>query len=85
MKRTWALHDAKNRLGELVNRAAEEGPQTITRHGKEVAVVVTADVYHKLVTQTIAGDIVSFLRGSPLARASIELRRVVDYGRECAL
>jgi len=32
--------DAKKRLGELVRRAREEGPQTVTVHGKPAAAVV---------------------------------------------
>lgn len=35
----WSLHDAKNRLSEVIQRAQQEGPQTITRHGRPVAIV----------------------------------------------
>jgi prevent-host-death family protein len=37
---TWQVQEAKNRFSDLLNRAAIEGPQTITRHGKPVAQVV---------------------------------------------
>jgi len=37
---TWPLHEAKNRLSAVVDAACEVGPQTITRHGVAVAVVV---------------------------------------------
>jgi len=40
MARKWQLQEAKNRLSEVVDLALEEGPQTVTRHGKEVVVVV---------------------------------------------
>ena len=36
----WQLQEAKNRFSEVINAAEHEGPQTITRHGKPVAVVV---------------------------------------------
>jgi prevent-host-death family protein len=38
--RSWQLQDAKNKLSEVVDRALEEGPQTITRHGEPAVVVV---------------------------------------------
>ena len=46
----WQLQDAKNRFSELVRRAREEGPQTVTLHGKPAAVVLSADAYAALTT-----------------------------------
>jgi prevent-host-death family protein len=46
----WQLQDAKNRFSELVRRAREEGPQTVTIHGKPAAVVVSAESYAALTT-----------------------------------
>ncbi|MDO5653201.1 MAG: type II toxin-antitoxin system Phd/YefM family antitoxin [Brachymonas sp.] len=40
---TWQVQEAKSRFSELLERAATEGPQTITRHGKPVAQVVPID------------------------------------------
>lgn len=39
-KSTWQLQEAKNKLSEVIRRAREEGPQTITVRG-EPAVLVT--------------------------------------------
>jgi prevent-host-death family protein len=36
----WQLQEAKNRFSEVVNAAERAGPQTITRHGHPVALVV---------------------------------------------
>lgn len=44
----WQFQAAKQKLSELVDRAVSEGPQTITRHGHEVAVVVGIDDYRRL-------------------------------------
>jgi len=44
----WQLQEAKQRFSELVNRALGEGPQSVTRHGREVVVVVAAEEFHKL-------------------------------------
>lgn len=46
MKR-WQLQDAKNRFSEVVTRAETEGPQWVTRHGKDAVVVVSAAEYQR--------------------------------------
>jgi prevent-host-death family protein len=45
---TWQLQEAKAKFSQLVQKALDEGPQTVTRHGKEVAVLLSADDYKKL-------------------------------------
>ena len=44
----WQLQDAKQRLSELVRQAIEEGPQVVTRHGKEAVVVMSMEEFEKL-------------------------------------
>jgi prevent-host-death family protein len=44
----WQVQEAKQRFSELVRRAEEDGPQTVTRHGKDVAVVIAAGKYERL-------------------------------------
>jgi prevent-host-death family protein len=44
----WQLEDAKNRLGELVRRTRDEGPQSISVRGKAEAVMLSADAYAAL-------------------------------------
>lgn len=63
---TWKLEDAKNRFSELLRQAASEGPQLVTRHGREAAVVLGVEEYRRL---TQPGDLVSFLAESPFAAA----------------
>jgi prevent-host-death family protein len=43
----WQLQTAKNKLSVVVNAALRDGPQTITRHGKPTAVVLSFDEYQK--------------------------------------
>jgi len=43
----WKLADAKNRLSELVTKAATEGPQRIRRH-KDVVVVIAEPAYRAM-------------------------------------
>lgn len=44
----WQVQDAKQRFSELVRRALDDGPQVVTRHGREVVVVLSAAEYHRL-------------------------------------
>lgn len=48
MSGVWQLQEAKQRFSEVVRRSEDEGPQVVTRHGREVAVVVSADEYRRL-------------------------------------
>lgn len=73
MAKTWQLMDAKNRFSELVNLARHEGPQTVTRRGRPVAVVVSTEEYAQLVEPE--GDLVSFLRDSPLVGVDLDIER----------
>ena len=47
----WQVQDAKARFSEVIERAHTEGPQTITRHGAERAVVLSIEDYRALVAQ----------------------------------
>jgi prevent-host-death family protein len=44
----WQLQEAKAKFSELVQKTLDEGPQTVTRRGKDVVVVVSAEEYRKL-------------------------------------
>ncbi len=44
----WQLQDAKQQFSRLVDLARSQGPQVVTRHGKEVAVVVGIDEYRRM-------------------------------------
>lgn len=48
MSAVWQLQEAKSRLSELVEKAQSHGVQTITRHGRPVAVVVSMQAYSQL-------------------------------------
>ena len=82
----WKLEDAKNRFSELVRRARSEGPQLVTRHGRKAVVILSAEEYEKLAEP---GDLVTFLKTSPLAEAMADevlvLERSRDVGRGVSL
>jgi len=78
------LQEAKQKFSELVRRALEDGPQTVTRHGEEVVVVVPAEEYRRL-----AGDRPDFKEFLMSAPEGLELiipeRPPNDYPREVDL
>jgi prevent-host-death family protein len=70
---SWQLQEAKNKFSELIDRALEEGPQVITRHGVEVAVVMPYAGYRKLTAPgKRLGD---FLMASPLRKSGLVITR----------
>ena len=59
----WQVQDAKAHLSEVIERARTEGPQTITRHGSERAVVLSINDYRELIAQR--PDFKAHLLGGP--------------------
>ena len=55
---TWQVQNAKARLSEVIERACTEGPQMITRHGAERAVVLSIEtIVHSRRTSRISEPI----------------------------
>jgi prevent-host-death family protein len=52
MKKAWAVKDAKARFSEFLDTCLKEGPQVVTKHGTEMAVLVSAEEWHRL-TQAV--------------------------------
>ena len=44
----WQLQDAKQRFSALIRAVETNGPQVVTKHGKEVAVVVDIASFERL-------------------------------------
>jgi len=63
MKAIWQLQTAKNKLSEVVKRAAT-APQIITRHGRPVAVVQSYESWAAANEQT-EGGLAKWLRSAP--------------------
>lgn len=59
----WQVQEAKNRLSEVIAKARSEGPQTITRHGIETAILLSVEDYAALVKRK--PDFRAFLLGGP--------------------
>ena len=83
MTGTWKLQDAKNRFSEVVQKALKAGPQIVTLRGRETAVILSVEDYHRLARPKM--DLVEFLGSSPLADVELDLERDRDTGREIDL
>jgi antitoxin Phd len=79
----WQLQEAKNRFSALVKAAEKEGPQVITVHGQEKAVLLSAEAYQRLMQRK--GSLMDFFQHSPWAKTEIDVSRSSDTGREVEL
>lgn len=64
MATAWQLQEAKNRFSEVVEEALSAGPQTVTRRGEPVVVVVAIDTWRRLVGPR--PSLKEYLRAAPL-------------------
>jgi antitoxin Phd len=62
----WKLQDAKARFSELVRKAREDGPQRVTVHGKDAAVVLSSDDYARLAPAAAQPSLHELMSNSPL-------------------
>ena len=44
----WQVQEAKQRFSEVLRAAESDGPQIVTRHGEEIAVVMNISKYREL-------------------------------------
>ncbi len=79
----WQLQDAKSSFYQVVREARVSGPQVIIVQGKEVAVVLSADEYKRLIRQK--GSLSDFFQSSPLVGSNLNLERDQDPGRDIEL
>jgi len=81
--RAWSVAEAKARLSELLALAVSDGPQAITRRGREIAVVVSVDEWHKKSSRS--GSLAAFLAASPLPGSGLDVERPDAPPRDAAL
>src|SRR6266446_6707339 len=83
---SWQIQSAKARFSEVFRRARTEGPQRITRQGKEGVVMVAEEQYEQLVGKSHQPkSLVQFFRDSPLVGVELDLERDQDAGRDIEL
>jgi prevent-host-death family protein len=59
----WQVQEAKQRFSELLRAAQSDGPQVVTRHGEEIAVLIDISEFHRL--RGDVADFKDFLRSGP--------------------
>ena len=85
MQGRWQLQEAKQRFSELIRSVEADGPQVVTRHGEEVAVVISMAEYRHLRHE--GEDFKAFLQSAPdldlkIDRSVLPARRVSLGDRE---
>ena len=83
MGNVWQLQEAKNKFSNLVDKAHHDGPQVVTKHGKESVVIIAIEDYQKL--NKPKTDLVSFLKKSPLSGIDLDLTRDKSPSRDIKL
>ena len=82
----WQVQSAKARFSEVFRRARTEGPQLITRQGKEGVVMISDNRYEELVGRSHQPKtLVEFFRKSPFVGVELDLERQKDEGRDVEL
>ena len=82
----WQLQTAKAQFSEVFRRARTEGPQHVTKAGKEEVVVLSREEFDKISSPAPkVGGVWEFFRNSPLVGVDLDLEREDDYGREIDL
>ena len=83
MNSEWQLQEAKGNFSQLVKRAAGGDAQVVNVHGKQTAVVISAEEYARLTRRR--GKLSSALLRPELGAEDIDFTRSRDTGREIEL
>lgn len=70
----WTVAEAKAKFSEVLERAREEGPQTITRNGRKAAVIVGAEEWERKTKRK--GTLADFFAASPLRGSGMKIKRL---------
>lgn len=78
----WQVQEAKSRFSEVIESAEQKGPQIITKHGAERAVVLSIGDFRALTAHK--PGLKEYLLGGPKVD-DFKIERDSDTGREMAL
>lgn len=70
----WTVASAKARFSEVIDRALNEGPQSITRRGRNAVIVVSAEEWDRKTRR--GGNLAEFFMRSPLRGSELPVERV---------
>lgn len=83
MNPSWQLQDAKNRFSEVVEEALTHGPQTVTRHGREVVVILSVEEYRRM--KQPKGSLLEALQVPAEYAVELDITRSPELPREIDL
>lgn len=78
---TWSLARAKDNLSEVIRRSRTEGPQEISIHGQDAAVVLSAEDFRRLKDPRASLDFKDWLLSGP-SLEGVDLERDRRPARE---
>ena len=83
---SWQIQSAKARFSEVFRRARTEGPQRITRQGKEGVIMVAEEQYEQLVGKSHQPrSLLEFFRQSPFVGLDLDFERDRSPDRDLEL
>ncbi len=81
--RAWTVAEAKAKFSEVIDKATQEGPQTITRNGRKAVVIVAAEEWERKTTRK--GNLAEFFAASPLLGSELRIKRLKGKPRKVNL
>jgi len=83
---SWQIQTAKARFSEVFRLARTQGPQRITRQGKEGVVMISEEQYRRLIVKSRQPkSLAQFFRESPLVGVDLDIERDKDMGLDLEL
>jgi prevent-host-death family protein len=76
------LRDAKTRFSEFVRRIRNDGPQSVTIHGRDEVVVISAEEFRRLKGDLTGESLIAAMQAMPNRDVNIEPTRAPMPVRE---
>lgn len=83
MAGSWTVAAAKARFSELVDNARTQGPQVVTKNGREAVVVVSVEEWRRKANRS--GNLAEFLASSPLRDSGVVIEQFRDAPKDVNL
>ena len=85
----WGIANAKAQLSQIIHEAETEGPQTLERNGRRVAVVLSVKEWDRYLLEKESSEkeesMADFFMRSPLRNSGLEIKRSKWKPRELDL
>ena len=79
----WTVATAKAHLSQVIDQALHDGPQTITRNGRNAVVVVSVEEWENKTRRK--GSLADFFAESPLRNSGLVIERDTEMPGEIEL